>query len=46
MRLCDGVSPDDSQLRVRVWPVRVVQERIWVADEPMKVVVTDMAEAL
>ncbi|WP_226068891.1 nitrite reductase large subunit NirB [Dickeya zeae] len=46
LRLCDGVSPDDSQLRVRVWPVRVVQDRIWVADEPMKVVATDMAEAL
>ncbi|MEI7345606.1 nitrite reductase large subunit NirB [Dickeya chrysanthemi] len=46
LRLRDGVSPDDSQLRVRAWPVRIVQERIWVAAEPITVVAADMAEAL
>ncbi|MCI4184221.1 nitrite reductase (NAD(P)H) small subunit, partial [Dickeya dianthicola] len=46
LRLRDGVSPDDSQLRVRAWPVRLVQDRIWVANEPMAVVAADMAEAL
>ncbi len=46
LRLRDGVSPDDSQLRVRVWPVRIVQDRIWVATEPMTVVSATVAEAL
>ncbi|NAT78913.1 nitrite reductase (NAD(P)H) small subunit [Dickeya dadantii] len=46
LRLRDGVSPDDSELRVRAWPVRIVQDRIWVANEPMAVVAADMAEAL
>ncbi|MEI7188169.1 nitrite reductase large subunit NirB [Dickeya dianthicola] len=46
LRLRDGVSPDDSQLRVRAWPVRLVQDRIWVANEPMAVVAADMAEVL
>ncbi|HKS32806.1 MAG TPA: nitrite reductase large subunit NirB [Enterobacteriaceae bacterium] len=34
-RLCDGVSPDDADLRVRVWPVRVTDGQIWVHPQPL-----------
>ena len=33
-RLRDGVSPDDARLSVRVWPVRVERNRVWVARRP------------
>ncbi len=29
-RLCDGISPDDAQLCVRSWPVKIEQGQIWV----------------
>ncbi|SLM62384.1 Nitrite reductase [NAD(P)H] large subunit [Dickeya aquatica] len=35
LRLCDGISPDDNQLRVCTWPVRIVQGNIWVAAGPL-----------
>ncbi|WP_413742893.1 nitrite reductase large subunit NirB [Sodalis sp. RH15] len=34
-RLRDGVSPDDSGLRVNAWPVKVEQGRIWVGSQPL-----------
>lgn len=33
-RLRDGVSLEDSQLRLEVWPVRVEQDRVWVYGKP------------
>ncbi|WP_417120495.1 nitrite reductase (NAD(P)H) small subunit, partial [Pectobacterium cacticida] len=36
-RLRDGVSPDDSTLSVRVWPVRVENDEIWVCSQPLAV---------
>lgn len=34
-RLRDGVCPDDCSLRVNVWPVKVEQGKVWVAQRPM-----------
>ena len=34
-RLCDGVSPDDADLRVRVWPVQIKEGQIWVHSQPV-----------
>jgi len=34
-RLCDGVSPDDAALRVRVWPVQIKEGQIWVHPQPL-----------
>ncbi|WP_192459562.1 nitrite reductase large subunit NirB [Musicola keenii] len=43
-RLRDGVSPDDGRLAVQVWPVRLEQDDIWVASQPLGMTV--LAEAL
>jgi len=34
-RLCDGVSLDDATLRVRVWPVNIIDGHIWVHRQPL-----------
>lgn len=34
-RLCDGVSLDDTTLRVRVWPVNIIDGHIWVHHQPL-----------
>ena len=36
-KLRDGVSPDDSALYVRAWPVRVEDDEIWVCRQPLAV---------
>lgn len=35
-RLRDGVSPDDAALRVRAWPVRIVEGQVWVRRQPLR----------
>ncbi|WP_315711097.1 nitrite reductase large subunit NirB [Brenneria uluponensis] len=39
-RLCDGISPDDAELRVQVWPVRIEQGEIWVNRQPLSLTKT------
>ena len=42
-RFClrDGVCPDDTSLRVEVWPVKMAQGEVWVAGQPAPIAVPD-----